>query len=37
MEADPEWQAYRRRVAEMDCLLGMRNQILKPVSFFRLP
>jgi hypothetical protein len=34
MEADPEWQAYRRKVIETDYLLDMRNQILKPVSFF---
>lgn len=37
MEADPEWQAYRRKVAEMDCLIDMYNQILRPVSFFRVP
>jgi hypothetical protein len=34
MEADPEWQAYRRKVIETDYLADMRNQILKPVSFF---
>jgi hypothetical protein len=34
MEADPEWQGYRRKVIETDYLLDMRNQILKPVSFF---
>jgi hypothetical protein len=34
MEADPEWGAYRRKVIETDYLLDMRNQILKPVSFF---
>ncbi|WP_119273502.1 NIPSNAP family protein [Taklimakanibacter deserti] len=34
MEADPEWQAYRRKVIETDHLLDMRNQILKPVTFF---
>jgi hypothetical protein len=34
MEADPAWQAYRRQVVEADPLLDMRNQILKPVSFF---
>src|SRR5262245_41542242 len=37
MEANPEWQAYRRKVAELDCLVDMRNEILKPVSFFHLP
>ncbi len=35
MEADPAWQAYRRQVIEEDNLLDMRNQILKPVSFFK--
>ena len=34
MEADPAWADYRRRVVEEDNLLDMRNQILKPVSFF---
>jgi len=34
MEADPEWQAYRLKVIETDYLLDMRNEILKPVSFF---
>ena len=34
MEADPAWQDYRRQVIEADNLLDMRNQILKPVSFF---
>ncbi len=34
MEADPAWQAYRRQVIEADPLADMRNQILKPVSFF---
>ncbi|MGO4740699.1 NIPSNAP family protein [Bosea sp. 2KB_26] len=34
MEADPAWQAYRRQVVEADPLMDMRNQILKPVSFF---
>ncbi|MDH7785756.1 hypothetical protein QBD01_001774 [Ochrobactrum sp. 19YEA23] len=34
MEADPEWQEYRRKVIETDYLMDMRNQILKPVSFF---
>lgn len=34
MEADPAWQDYRRQVIETDYLLDMRNQIVKPVSFF---
>jgi hypothetical protein len=34
MEADPEWQAYRRIVLEEDTLADMENQILKPVPFF---
>ncbi|WP_338076359.1 NIPSNAP family protein [Bradyrhizobium erythrophlei] len=34
MEADPEWQAYRRVALEEDTLVDMENQILKPVSFF---
>jgi NIPSNAP len=34
MEADPEWQAYRRVALEEDALVDMENQILKPVSFF---
>lgn len=34
MEADPEWQAYRRVALEEDTLIDMENQILKPVSFF---
>lgn len=35
MEADPAWQDYRRQVTAADPLLDMRNQILKPVSFFK--
>jgi hypothetical protein len=34
MEADPEWQAYRRVALEEDTLVDMENQILKPVPFF---
>jgi hypothetical protein len=34
MEADPEWQAYRRVALEEDTLIDLENQILKPVSFF---
>lgn len=34
MEADPEWQAYRRIALEEDTLIDMENQILKPVPFF---
>src|SRR6202011_5792637 len=34
MEADPAWQAYRRIALEEDTLVDMKNQILKPVSFF---
>src|SRR5258708_40157600 len=34
MEADPEWQAYRRVGLEEDTLVDMENQILKPVPFF---
>jgi len=33
MEADPEWQAYRRAALEEDTLVDMENQILKPVTF----
>ena len=35
MEADPEWQAFRRLAGEEDYLVDMENQILKPVSFFK--
>src|ERR1700731_2637140 len=34
MEADAEWQAYRRVALEEDTLVDMENQILRPVSFF---
>ena len=34
MEADPEWQVYRRIALEEDTLVDMENQILKPVPFF---
>jgi NIPSNAP len=34
MEADPEWQAYRRAALAEDTLVNMEDQILKPVSFF---
>jgi hypothetical protein len=34
MEADPEGQAYRRIALEEDTLVGMENQILKPVRLF---
>src|ERR1700730_4316064 len=34
MEADPEWQAYRSVALGEDTLIGMENQILKPVPFF---
>ena len=33
MEADPEWQAYRRIALGEDTLVDMENQILKPVPF----
>ena len=36
MEADPEWQAYRRVALEEDTLVDMENQILNPVSFITL-
>jgi hypothetical protein len=32
MEADPEWRAYRR--VALETLVDMKNQILRPVSFF---
>ena len=35
MEADPAWQAYRKKVSETDYLIDMFNEILKPVSFFQ--
>ena len=34
MEADPEWQAYRRVALEEDTLVDMKNQILKAAPFF---
>jgi hypothetical protein len=34
MEADPEWQTYRRIALEEDALVDMESQILKPVPFF---
>jgi hypothetical protein len=34
MEADLEWQAYRRVALEEDALVDMEDQILKPVPFF---
>jgi NIPSNAP len=34
MEADLEWQAYRRVALEEDTLVDMEDQILKPVPFF---
>jgi hypothetical protein len=34
MEADPEFQAFRRVVLEEDTLVDMEIQILKPVPFF---
>jgi hypothetical protein len=34
MEADPEWQVYRRIALEEDTLVDMENQILKPAPFF---
>src|SRR6202051_4268453 len=34
MEADPDWQAYRRVALEEDTLVDMENHILKPVPFF---
>jgi NIPSNAP len=34
MEADREWQAYRRIALEEDTLIDMENQILKPAPFF---
>ena len=33
MEADPDWQAYRKVALEEDTLLDMENQILKPTTF----
>jgi hypothetical protein len=34
MEADSEWQDYRRVALEEDTLVAMENHILKPVPFF---
>jgi hypothetical protein len=34
MEADPEWEAYRRVALEEDTFVDMENQISKPVPFF---
>ena len=34
MEADPDWQAYRRVALEEDTLIDMENHILKLVPFF---
>ena len=34
MEANSEWQAYRRVALEEDTLVDMENQILKPAPFF---
>lgn len=36
MEADPEWQTYRKFALEEDTLVDMEDQILKPAPFFRL-
>jgi hypothetical protein len=33
MEADPEWNVYRRVALEEDTLVDMEDQILRPVPF----
>lgn len=37
MEADPEWQDYKRRSAELGAMLSQENKLMKPCDFFPIP
>lgn len=37
MEADPDWQAFKKMSAELGALLSQQNSLMKPCDFFGLP
>ncbi|WP_342641136.1 NIPSNAP family protein [Rhodoligotrophos ferricapiens] len=36
MTADPEWQAYVKKVAELDLVVKAENQLLRPATFMKI-
>ncbi len=37
MQADPDWQAYLARSAELGALVSQENRLMRPVDFFAPP
>lgn len=37
MQADPDWQDYLARSAELDALVSQENRLMTPASFFPAP
>ena len=37
MEADGDWQDYKRRSAELGAMLNQENRLMKPCDFFPFP
>lgn len=37
MEADPDWQAYKAKSAELGALESQENRLMKPAQFFADP
>ncbi|MEO0924014.1 MAG: NIPSNAP family protein [Pseudomonadota bacterium] len=37
MEADLEWQDYKKRSAELGAMVSQENRLMKPCDFFALP
>lgn len=37
MEADPDWQTFKRKSAELGALIAQENRLMKPAPFFALP
>ena len=37
MAADPDWQAYIKKSAELGALVKQENKLMTPVDFFDLP
>lgn len=37
MEADPDWQAFKKKSAELGALMNQENRLMKPCDFFGLP
>lgn len=37
MEADPDWQLYKRKNAELGALVHQENRLMRPAAFFGPP